>query len=46
MVMHPKDADGTANSVDPDETDPSGAVWSGSTLFVPTCEPKNLESIR
>ena len=23
-----------ANSVDPDQTAPSGAVWSGSTLFV------------
>ena len=23
-----------ANSVDPDKTAPSGAVWSGSTLFV------------
>ena len=22
-----------ANSVDPDQTAPSGAVWSGSTLF-------------
>ena len=23
-----------ANSVDPDQTAPSGAVWSGTTLFV------------
>ena len=23
----------TANSVDPDQTAPQGAVWSGSTLF-------------
>ena len=23
-----------ANSVDPDQTAPDGAVWSGSTLFV------------
>ena len=23
-----------ANRVDPDQTAPSGAVWSGSTLFV------------
>ena len=23
-----------ANSGDPDQTDPTGAVWSGSTLFV------------
>ena len=27
-----------ANSVDPDQTAPPGAVWSGSTLFV--CMPK------
>ena len=25
-VMHPKDADGMANSVDPDQTAPLGAV--------------------
>ena len=31
--MGPKDADGIANSVDPDQTAPLGAVWSGSTLF-------------
>ena len=31
--MHPKDADGIANSVDPDQTDPLGAVWSWSALF-------------
>ena len=24
---------GIANSVDPDQTAPSGALWSGSTLF-------------
>ena len=24
---------GVANSVDPDQTAPSGAVWSGSALF-------------
>ena len=29
--MHPKDADGMANSVDLDQT--ALAVWSGSTLF-------------
>ena len=33
--MHPKDADGMANSVDPDQTAPS--VWSGSTLFAQNC---------
>ena len=39
-VMYPKDADGIANSVDPDQTTPLavwyvplGADWSGSTLF-------------
>ena len=31
--MCPKDADGMANSVDPDQTAPLGAVWSGSSLF-------------
>ena len=31
--MHPKDAAGILNSVDPDQTAPLGAVWSGSTLF-------------
>ena len=34
--MSPKDADGMANIVDPDQTAPLGpleAVWSGSTLF-------------
>ena len=38
--MHSKDADGIANSVDPDQTTPLGAVrsslgavWSGSALF-------------
>ena len=31
--MHPKDADGIANSVDPDQTAP---VWSGSALFAQT----------
>ena len=31
--MSPKDADGMANSVDPDQTASLGAVSSGSTLF-------------
>ena len=34
-LMHPKDADRMANSVDPDQTTPLEAVWSGSTLFAP-----------
>ena len=29
-----------ANLVDPDQTAPTGAVWSGSTLFV--CEASNI----
>ena len=29
-----------ANIVDPDQTAPTGAVWSGSTLFV--CEASNI----
>ena len=33
--MSPNDADGMANSVDPDQTAPLGAVWSGSALFYP-----------
>ena len=32
-VMSPKDADGMANSVDPDQTAHLGGVWFGSTLF-------------
>ena len=35
-LMHPKDADGMANSVDPDQTASSEAVWSWSALFVET----------
>ena len=31
--MQPEDADGIANSVDPDQTAPLGAVWSRSALF-------------
>ena len=43
--MHPKDAEGIANSVDPDQTAP-GAVWSGSTLFAQTYLSENLETLR
>ena len=32
-VMSPNDADGMANSVDPDQTAPLGAVCYGSALF-------------
>ena len=35
--MSPNDVDGMANSVDPDQAAPLGAVWSGSALFAQTC---------
>ena len=44
--MHPKDAEGIANSVDPDQTAPIGAVWSGSALFAQTCLSENLGTLR
>ena len=31
--MSPNDAEGMANGVDPDQTAPLRAVWSGSALF-------------
>ena len=40
--MSPKDADRMANSVDPDQTAPLGAVWSGSTLFAQAYLSKNF----
>ena len=40
--MHPKDAEGIENSVDPDQTAPLGAVWSGSALFAQACSSENL----
>ena len=43
--MGPKDSDGMANSVDPDQTAPLGAVWSGSTLFAQICLSENLLSL-
>ena len=33
MQLLPKIPSGMANNVDPDQTAPSGAVWSGSILF-------------
>ena len=33
MQLFPKMPSRMANSVDPDQMAPSGAVWSGSTLF-------------
>ena len=35
-VMRSKDADGMANSFEPDQTAPLGAVWTGSTQFAQT----------
>ena len=35
-----------ANSVDPDQTAPLGAVWSGSALFAQAYLSENLGSLR
>ena len=40
--MFPKNAEGSANSVDPDQT----AVWSGSAQFAQTYLSENLGSLR
>ena len=45
-VMHAKDVEGIANSVDPDHTALLGAVWCGSALFAQTCLSENLGSLR
>ena len=42
--MRAKDAEGIANSVDPDQTAP--LVWSGSALFVQACISENLGKLR
>ena len=44
--MHPKDAEGIANSVDPDQTASLGAVWSGFALFAQTWLSENLGTLR
>ena len=44
--MHPKDAAGIANSVDPDQTAPLRAVWSGSALFAQTSLSENFTVMR
>ena len=44
--MHPNDAEGIANSVDPDQTAPLGAVWSGSALFAQNCLSENSGTLR
>ena len=41
-----KGGHGTANSVDPDQTAPQGAVWSGSTLFAHTYLSQYLQLLR
>ena len=40
-VVHQKDANGKANSEDPDQTAPQGAVCSGSALFAQTFLSEN-----
>ena len=45
-VMSPNDADGMANSVDPDQTAPLGAIWSGSALFAQAYLSENFGSLR
>ena len=42
----PKDANEIANSEDPDQTAPLGAVQSGSALFAKNTLSKNLGSLR
>ena len=42
--MHPKDADGMANSVDPDQT--ASSVWSWSALFAETYLSQYIEFVR
>ena len=44
--MHPKDADGMANSIDPDQTSSSEAVWSWSALFAETYLSQYIEFVR
>ena len=44
--MSPNDAEGIANSVDPDQTAPLRAVWFGSALFAQAYLSENLGSIR
>ena len=45
-VMSPNDADGMANSADPDQKAPQGAVYSGSALFAQAYLSENLRTIR
>ena len=41
-LMHQKDADEIANSVNPDQTAHLGAVWAWSTLFAQACLSENV----
>ena len=43
--MCPKDVEGMANSVNPDQTAPLGSVWSGSTLFAQIGLSKNFGTL-
>ena len=45
-LMHPKDADGTTNSVDPDQTASEESVWSWSPLFAETYLSQYIEFVR
>ena len=44
--MNPKDANGMANSIDPDQTASSEAVWSWSALFAETYLSQYIEFVR
>ena len=44
--MHPKEADAMANSVDPDQTASSEAVWSWFALFAETYLSQYIEFLR
>ena len=44
--MHKKDASRIANSEDPDQTAPLGAVWSGSAVFAQTYLSRMLGSLQ
>ena len=45
-IFCPKDANGIANSEDPDQTAPVGAVWSGSAVFAQIYMSENLGSLQ
>ena len=45
-MMHLHDAGGMANSGDPDQNAPLGAVWSGSALFAQNYVLKYFEFYR